>query len=143
MGPDFDSFDQTFQAMQTLVVVGIIAVVVSIVVGLVRRGARELENSQAPEVTAVARIVDKRVSTTGGGSSTSAGMLQADGTFGPGVSHADPITQRHFVTFEQSGGERFELEVPAGQYGLLVVGDDGTVTMKGTRYLGFTRELLR
>ena len=47
------------------------------------------------------------------------------------------------MTFEQSGGERFELEVPENEYGLLVVGDSGTVTMKGTRHLGFQRELLR
>ena len=51
--------------------------------------------------------------------------------------------EEHFVTFEQPGGERFEMKVPASDYGLLVVGDQGTVTMKGTRYLGFQRELMR
>ena len=53
------------------------------------------------------------------------------------------MTQRHYISFEHPGGERFEMEVPAGEYGLLVVGDRGTVTMKGTQYRGFAREIMR
>jgi hypothetical protein len=53
------------------------------------------------------------------------------------------VSQQYFVSFEQPSGERFELEVPESEYGLLAVGDNGTVAMKGTRYLGFSRELMR
>ena len=35
------------------------------------------------------------------------------------------------------------LEVPPNEYGFLVPGDRGSVTMKGTQYLGFAREILR
>lgn len=83
----------------------------------------------------MASIVDKRVETSGGGTS----MMNSDTM----MTSSNPVHQTHFVTFQQSGGERFELEVPASEYGLLVVGDQGTVSMKGTRYLGFARELLR
>ena len=74
-------------------------------------------------MSAAAQIVDKRIETHGGGETT--------------------VSQRHFVAFEQPSGERFELEVPASEYGLLVVGDRGTVNMKGTQYLGFAREIMR
>ena len=100
------------------VFIGIVFVVVigAIIFGLVKAG-------RTAEVNAVAMIVDKRVETHGGGESS--------------------VSQTHFVTFQQPSGERFELQVSASEYGLLVVGDRGTVTMKGTRYLGFNREIMR
>jgi hypothetical protein len=121
--PDFDSFNQTFAMMQGIVVVFFIAVVAMIVVGVVNRSRVAARNNAAPEVSAVARILDKRIETTGGGDTM--------------------VSQQYFVSFEQPSGERFELEVPESEYGLLAVGDNGTVAMKGTRYLGFSRELMR
>ena len=142
MDPDFgpiDSFDQTFQAMQGMFWVLFAIAIVMMIARLARGAVRVARNSASPEVTAVARIVDKRVSTSGGGAAPS--VLDADGLFAN--NHSDPITETHFVTFEQSGGARFELEVPAVEYGLLVVGDSGTVAMQGSRFLGFSREVLR
>lgn len=112
-----------FEWVFLMVLVVFVVVVIAIVVALVRKGTQAAHNNAAPEVGAVATVADKRVAISGGGEMA--------------------IHEAHFVTFEQPGGERFELEVPASQYGLLVVGDQGTVTMKGTRYLGFSRELLR
>ena len=71
----------------------------------------------------MAIVVDKRIELTGGGETA--------------------VGQHHFVSFEQPGGEHFELEVPAAEFGLLVAGDRGSVTMKGTQYLAFARELMR
>ena len=107
------------------VFIGIVFVVVigAIIFGLVKAGRTAAANQAAPEVNAVAMIVDKRVETHGGGESS--------------------VSQTHFVTFQQPSGERFELQVSASEYGLLVVGDRGTVAMKGTRYLGFNREIMR
>jgi hypothetical protein len=101
-----------------------IAVVVGVIIFAIVKGAgRAAANIAAPEVSAVATVVDKRIETRGGGDMT--------------------LSQHHFVTFEQPGGERFELEAPAAEFGLLVVGDRGSVTMKGTQYLAFARELMR
>ena len=146
MDPDFgpmtDSFDTTFQVMQTLFIVVFVVVVGLIVLAAIRARRQRAVNNAAPEVSAVARVADKRIELSGGGGSSLTPTMSVDGTYSTTVS-SDSISQRHLVTFEQPGGERFELEVPANEYGLLVVGDEGSVSMKGTRYLGFTRELLR
>lgn len=97
--------------------------VIGVVVAISRGAAQRGRDNVAPEVSAAAAVVDKRLETSGGGERM--------------------ITQSHYVAFEQADGTRFELEVPPGEYGLLVVGDRGTVTMKGSRYLGFAREILR
>lgn len=143
-GPGFGNFDTMFNAVSGLVMIGFVVVIGLIVFNAVRSASQGIKNSAAPEVTAQARIVDKRVRLSGGGTTHSAPALSGDGTFlSSGMTSSDPVHEQHFVTFEQSSGERFELKVPAAEYGLLVVGDQGTVTMKGTRYLGFQRELMR
>ena len=119
MGPSF-AFFGVFMVLFFVVFAVVLGTIVLAVVKSFRQSAR---NQASPEVSAVAAIVDKRIETSGGGEST--------------------VTQRHYISFEQPGGERFELEVPAGEYGLLVVGDRGTVTMKGTQYRGFAREIMR
>lgn len=126
MDPDFgpvSGFDQTFQTMQGMFWFVFVVVAGAMVFQVARGAARGIRNTASPEVSAVASIVDKRIATHGG--------------------RDTQIREEHFVTFQQSGGERFELGVPAREYGLLVVGDHGTVTMKGTRFVGFTRETLR
>lgn len=103
---------------------GVVALFVgAVVVAIVKQAKLARQNNAAPEVTAVASVVDKHIDTGGGGESS--------------------VIEHHLVSFEQPGGERFELEVPANQYGLLVVGDRGSVTMKGTQYLAFAREIMR
>lgn len=116
-------FNIVFATAATFIAIVFVAVVVTIIINLVRSGARAAQNQASPEVAAQAQVVDKRTLTTGGGES--------------------PVRQEFFVTFQQVDGVRFELAVPAAEYGLLVVGDHGTVSMKGTRYLGFARELMR
>jgi len=106
-----------------LLFLGVLAFIVGAVVLAVKQGKLARQNKAAPEVTAVASVVDKHIDTSGGGDS--------------------PVIEHHLVSFEQPGGERFELTVPANEYGMLVVGDRGSVTMKGTQYLGFARELMR
>lgn len=145
-----DPWDMTggFTTMFSLVAVFIaliaVAIVATIIVGVVRSARQGMANNAAPEVTAQARIVDKRVQLSGGGTTHSGPTISGDGTIlNSGMSTSSPVNEEHFVTFEQAGGERFELKVPSSDYGLLVVGDQGTVTMKGTRYLGFQRELMR
>lgn len=45
----------------------------------------------------------------------------------------------YYVTFESDAGERAELSVDAKTCGLLIEGDAGTLTLQGTRYIGFER----
>jgi len=102
----------------------LMVVVVGLVIfAIVTLSGTSAANTAAPEVSAVATVVDKRIESRGGGDMA--------------------VSQHHFVSFEQPGGERFELEVPAVQFGLLVAGDRGSVTMKSTQYLAFARELMR
>jgi hypothetical protein len=118
-----DSFGIFFPIFM-VVMFGLVALFIGAVIAAgVKRSKLARENRAAPEVTAVAAVVDKHIDSSGGGDS--------------------PVVEHHLVSFEQPGGERFELEVPANEYGMLVVGDRGSVTMKGTQYRGFARELMR
>lgn len=139
----FTGFNTMFTLVAGFIALVIVLMVVMFVVGAVRTARQGAADSAAPEVTAQARIVDKRVRLSGGGSRSSVTMTTETTFAGSGMSSSVPVSEEHYVTFEQAGGERFELKVPASDYGLLVVGDQGTVTMKGTRYLGFQRELMR
>jgi len=51
--------------------------------------------------------------------------------------------QEHYVTFQFSDGQRVELNVLGSQSGMLSVGDQGTLDWQGSRFHGFTREILR
>ncbi len=143
-GPGFGNFDTMFNTVAGLVMLGFVVVIGLFIFNAAKSASQGIKNNAAPEVAALVKIVDKRVRLSGGGTTHSAPALGGDGTFlSSGMSSSDPVREQHFVTFEQSSGERFEMKVPASDYGLLVVGDQGTVTMKGTRYLGFQRELMR
>ena len=133
-------FDSTFATMQGIFILFFILVALLIIVSIVKSLGQKVKNAQSPEVSAVAEIRDKRIETSGGGTSTIGTGVGSDTGF---MASNRPIHQRHYVTFEQADGTRFELEVPANEYGLLSVGDRGSVSMKGTQYLGFSREILR
>lgn len=47
----------------------------------------------------------------------------------------------YYVTFEVQSGDRMELRVPRHEFGLLVEGDEGTLSFQGTRHLGFERRI--
>ena len=46
----------------------------------------------------------------------------------------------YYVTFQVQSGDRMELHVTGQEYGLLVEGDQGSLSFQGTRYLGFERD---
>jgi len=104
-------------------------------------GRAKAQRAAAPEVQAQARVVDKRLETLSPGT---AGPAELGSSYVVQVPMGDNTAwQLYKITFEQPGGERFELSVPADQYGLIVEGDSGTVTMKGADLLSFTREVMR
>lgn len=121
-----------------IVFVAIIGMFIWRVVGV---GRARAQAAAAPEVQAQARVVDKRVETLSPGT---AGPAELGSSYVVQVPMGDSSAwQLYKVTFEQPGGARFELAVPADQYGLIVEGDAGTVTMKGSNLLSFNREIMR
>lgn len=81
-----------------------------------------VRNNNSPRLSVDAVIVDKRSATHHHHSN--------------GHHHH---THSYHVTFEVQSGDRMALRVPRGEFDLLVVGDEGTLSFQGTRYLGFTR----
>lgn len=81
-----------------------------------------IENENAPILTVVATIVDMRRKTHHHHSN--------------GHHHH---SHTYHVTFELDKGQRMELCVKRGEYNELTIGDRGTLTHQGTRYLGFKR----
>lgn len=84
---------------------------------------RSRRNSKAPRLTVEAQVVAKR-------------------TQGP-YSHDDDInggTTHYYVTFEFLSGDRMELEVEDYDYGLMVEGDIGKLSFKGTKFLNYVRD---
>ena len=81
-----------------------------------------VSNNNSPRLTVDAVIVDKRRATHHHHSN--------------GHHHH---THTYHITFEVQSGDRMEMKVPRGEFGLLIVGDRGRLSFQGTRYLGFER----
>lgn len=89
------------------------------------RGLREWnKNNHAPRLTVPVKIVAKRMSVSHSHNQT---------------THATSTHTTYYVTFEVSSGDRMELVVPGGEYGMMAEGDSGDLTFQGTRYLSFVR----
>lgn len=54
--------------------------------------------------------------------------------------HHTTHSTTYYVTFQVRSGDRMELHVTGQEYGLLVEGDQGSLSFQGTRYLGFERD---
>ena len=112
-------------------VVGIMFTIVFVlVIGLfivnAVRGIREWSsNNNSPRLTVPATVVAKRTNVTRHHSGTS------------GHHHT---STSYYVTFQVESGDRMELHVAGTEYGMLIEGDSGKLTVQGTRYLGFERQ---
>ena len=51
----------------------------------------------------------------------------------------DHLHTSYYVTFQFESGDRQELRVQGTEYGMLVEGDTGKLTLQGTRYISFDR----
>ena len=105
-----------------LVFGGIVAAIVVSVFAtvIVKGGGQWLRNNASPVVTTAARVVTKRGEVHGG---TGERLAQT----------------AYFATFETPTGERYELALPAREFGLIADGDTGQLTYQGTRFKGFAR----
>lgn len=80
-------------------------------------------NNNSPRLSVEAKIADKRTATYH--------------HHGSGHCHS---TYSYYITFEVRSGDRMELAVPESEFGLLIEGDEGILSFRGTRYLGFERK---
>ena len=110
-------------AIAAMAVVIVVVIAVVILLAAVGTAGRRARGGSGPQREAEARVVDKRSQITGGGE-----------------SRAD---QLYFATFQFPDGNRIELRVPVSEAGLLVVGDEGRLSWRGSDYVGFAREIMR
>lgn len=117
------AFGLLFLAVAAFIVVVGVIVVVNVAKTFARAARNNSPRVSGPRQSAEAVVVDKRTQLTGGGETSS--------------------WQHYYVTFQLTDGNRVELEVPATESGMLVVGDQGTLDWQGLRYLGFARQIMR
>lgn len=86
------------------------------------------QNNHSPRLTVPAAIVAKRTNVT----------RHHHG--GAGGHHHHHTSTSYYVTFQFGGGDRMELLVSGSEYGMLMEGDQGDLSFRGTRYLGFERK---
>ena len=113
-----------FELFMLLMIIGLI---VLLFVPTILRAATAIRRASrvanSPERSAEASVLSKRVEVSA-------------------IERGKP-EQRHFATFQFPSGERVEFELTGHQFGLLAEADQGTLTWKGPRYVGFTREIMR
>ena len=83
---------------------------------------QERKNDQSPRLTVPATVIAKRDQVS--------------------VHHHDHhrhTSTRYFVTFQVDSGDRMELQLSGPEYGMLIEGDQGSLTFQGTRFLSFER----
>ena len=81
-----------------------------------------IENENSPVLTVPATIVDMRRK-----------------THHHHHKHGHHHSHSYHVTFELENGERMELRIKRQEYNELTLGDRGTLTHQGTRFIGFQR----
>lgn len=114
-------FTSVFPIIFGLMFFLVFGVFITVFVISIRRG---MANRNAPRLTVPATVVSKRTQYTSG---SRAGRVHHSGS------------TQYFVTFQVESGDRMELSVYGEQYGLLVEGDRGNLTFRGTLFLSFDR----
>lgn len=84
--------------------------------------SRNRYNRSQPRLTVEAKVVAKRNNVSHGGMNDN-------------MHHSSS----YYVTFEVESGDRFELQMPGSEFGLLAEGDLGKLTFQGHAYLNFQR----
>ncbi|WP_434750890.1 DUF2500 domain-containing protein [Paenibacillus amylolyticus] len=81
-------------------------------------------NNAEPLLTVHSRITSRRVK-----------MSQPPSDSGS----TTPVRTLYYVTFEVESGDRLEFKVNGEEYSMCAEGDEGRLSFKGTRYIGFER----
>ena len=118
LGMGFGMFEVMFGIMFMLVI-GVF------VVTIVRGIGEWNKNNHSPRITVPATIVAKRT--------------HVSRRHHAGDHHHHHTSTSYYVTFQVESGDRMELHVTGHQFGMLIEGDRGMLSFRGTRYLGFER----
>ncbi|WP_406694744.1 DUF2500 domain-containing protein [Singulisphaera sp. Ch08] len=116
---------ELFVIVPIFIAVGFVIILGSIAYKAVTGFAEWSHNNSLPIQSEPARVISKRTELHGRGSSHSHGR----------------VSTYHFATFELKSGERLEFSLSGREYGLLLEGDEGTLTYQGTRYHAFQRRV--
>lgn len=120
----FGFFESVFPVLFGLTFVVILGVFVA---ALARGLLTWNRNNRSPVLTVEAILAGKRIQVSG--------HRHAAGNEA-GFSHTGTS---YFLTFQVESGDRLEFQVDGGEYGQLMEGDRGRLTLQGTRYQGFQR----
>ena len=117
----FGFFDSVFPVLFTVMFVLVLGV---IIVTLVRNVSQWHKNNNSPRLTVDATIVSKRMDVTHHHNNT---------------THTNSSSTWYYATFQVDSGDRIEFSVSGPEFGMLVEGDQGSLSFQGTRYLSFER----
>ena len=100
----------------------------TLISSIAARAQEKRKNDASPRLTVPASVVTKRAQV--GTTHHHNAATNTGGTY---------YNTKYFATFQFESGDRLELSVSPGEYGMLVEGDRGQLSFQGTRYLGFER----
>lgn len=104
-------------------------VLYTLISSIAARAQEKRKNDASPRLTVPASVVTKRAQV--GTTHHHNAATNTGGTY---------YNTKYFATFQFESGDRLELSVSPGEYGMLVEGDRGQLSFQGTRYLGFARQ---
>jgi len=116
----FEDGDVMINVIAIIVGVGFVIVIGIILLTIIMKIVIWNKNNHSPKLAVNARVIAKKTAIHGGGEHR---------------AYSD-----YFVTFEVDNGNRLELEVKDREFGMLIEGDVGELTLQGTRYLSFVRK---
>ena len=122
----FSGFSTGFNIMGVFVTLIFVVVIGMFIVIAVKGISQWNKNNHSPRLTVPATVVAKR---------TNVSRHHHHNNM-----HHTTHSTTYYVTFQVQSGDRMELHVTGQEYGLLVEGDQGSLTCQGTRYLGFERD---
>lgn len=128
MSTGFGMFDLMATVFPVLFIIVFVIVIGTFIVTGVRGVSQWNKNNNSPRLTVSARVINKR---------TEVGHSRHH--HHNNHMHSYNYTN-YFVTFEVESGDRMEFEVTGEESGLMLEGDQGMLTLQGTRFLGFERQ---
>ena len=120
-------FGMGFGMFSVMFTIMFIVVIGMFVVSAVQGVSRWNKNNNSPRLTVQATVVAKRAD------------ISRHHHSGANDHHHSHTSTTYYVTFEVESGDRMELQMGGSDYGLLVEGDQGSLSFQGTRYLGCER----
>ena len=115
-----------FSIIPIIVTAGFIFVFGAFVCIAVKGIAQWNTNNNSPKETEEVKVVAKRADVSRHSHNHTNNM------------HTGSRTQ-YYVTFELRSGERKELSLSGNEYGVMIEGDEGTLSFQGTRFIAFKR----